>query len=102
MKSELRIEYTNGDVLNQLIQRAYFENGQMGKLIGKENFIEVTPEEDVLHTIVSGMNNVTIKLTNDDLIDGSARFMIDESDGIKLYPISIYCVNQDDNRYNFY
>ena len=101
MKSELKVEYVNKDALEELIQKAYFAKGQMGKLLGQKNYIQITPEDDVMYTIVNGLNNATIKVTNEELIEGSIRFIIDESDGVKLYPVSIYCVNEEE-RYSFY
>jgi hypothetical protein len=48
------------------------------------------------------MNNVTVKITNDEVIDGTMRFVIDETEGeVRLYPISIYSIKEE-NRYIFY
>ena len=42
------------------------------------------------------------KITNEEVIDGAMRFMIDETQGeIRLYPISIYCIKEED-KYIFY
>jgi len=101
MKSELKVEYINKDALEELIQKAYFKKGQMGKLFGQKNYIQITPDDDFMYTVVNGLNNATIKVTNEELIDGSLRFIIDESDGVKIYPVSIYCINEDE-RYSFY
>lgn len=104
MKSEIKVEFNNSDVLGDLIKKAYFENGQMGKLLGKKNYIEVTPDlDDVLHTIVKGLHNATIKITNNDIVDGTFRFIIDENENgsIKIYPINIYCVFEN-SKYCFY
>ena len=104
MKSEIKVEFSNKSILTDIIQKAYFGDGQMGKLSGKKNYIEVTPElDDVFHTIVRGLHNATIKITNEEIIDGSFRFIINEEDGsVKLYPISIYCVFDDSQKYSFY
>ena len=82
--------------------KAYFEEGNMGKIMGKENYLKVDEEvDDVSYTIFKGLNSVTAKITNE-IIDGSMRFMIDETHGeVRLYPISIYCI-QEDGRYIFY
>lgn len=102
MKNELKIEYTNTNKLQNLIEKAYFGKGQMGKLLGQENFIEVKENDDIMFTILKGLDRETIKITNNDIIDGSARFIVEESEkDIKLFPISIYCVNEDEN-YSFY
>jgi len=101
-KNELRIEYTDNKILEDLIQKSYFKQGQMGKLLGQKNFIEVTPKDDIMYTIINGLNNVTIKITNKEVIDGAIRCIIDDNGkSVKVYPISIYCVNEED-RYTFY
>jgi hypothetical protein len=103
MKSELKIDYKNSDVLKELIQKSYFDDGQMGTLKGNKNSISVKTSDDVLHTILKGLGNSTIKLMNEELIDGSFRFIVDENkDEINLYPISVYCITLDDGRYSFY
>jgi hypothetical protein len=104
MKSELKLEFNNNDVLNNLIQKSYFEEGQMGRLSGKKNFIEVTPDlDDILHTILKDLNNATVKISNPDLIDGSCRFIVSERNNeIKIKPISIFCIKDETGRYSFY
>jgi hypothetical protein len=90
--------------LKHLIQKAYFDEGQKGRLLGQTNYIELTPEvDDILHTIAKGLNNATIKITNNDLIDGTFRFIIEEQDNtIKLFPISMFCVIDENKKYSFY
>ncbi len=103
MKHEIKVEFSNGEVLKKIIEKAYFEEGLAGKIIGKENFIIVNEEvDDISYTIFKGLNNATVKITNSEVIDGSMRFMIDETSGeLRLYPISIYCVKEEE-RYTFY
>ena len=90
MKSEIKVEFNNNEILKHLIQKAYFEEGQKGRLSGQKNYIELTPQvDDILHTIVKGLHNATIKISNQDMIDGTLRFIIeDENNTIKLFPIS--------------
>lgn len=103
MKSELKIEFKNDEVLNQLIQKSYFEDGQMGTLKGKQNTLEINENEDILYTILKGMNNSTIKIQNEKLIEGSFRLIVEENQNeIKLTPISTYCITLEDGRYSFY
>jgi hypothetical protein len=103
MKSELKIDYNNSEILKELIQKTYFEGGQMGTLKGKKNSISVKTSDDVLHTILKGLDNSTIKILNEELIDGSFRFIVEEkNEEINLYPISIYCITLEDGRYSFY
>ena len=103
IKHEIKVEFSNSEALKTLISKAYFEQGQMGKIMGKENFIKVDETTDeVAYTIFKGLNSATAKITNEEVIDGTMRFMIDETQGeIRLYPISIYCI-QEEERYIFY
>lgn len=102
IKHEIKVEFSNTEALKSIINKAYFEEGNMGKIMGKENYLKVDEEvDDVSYTIFKGLNSVTAKITNE-IIDGSMRFMIDETHGeVRLYPISIYCI-QEDGRYIFY
>ena len=102
VKNEIKVEYSNSEVLKSIFEKAYFEEGTLGKITGKNHYISILPEDDINWTIFKGLNNVTTKLTND-IIDGSARFLIDDTHEteIRLYPISIYCIKEED-RYIFY
>jgi hypothetical protein len=104
MKSEIKIEFSNKKELKKLIDKAYFENGYKGKLLTSENFIEITPEvDDVLYSVIKGLNNATIKISNLDIIDGNCRFIIDDTgENPKIYPISMYCIIDDNKKYIFY
>lgn len=103
MKHEIKVEFSNPKALKQIIEKAYFEEGNLGKIMGNENFIVVNEEvDDISYTIFKGLNNATVKITNPEVIDGAMRFMIDETnDELRLYPISIYCVKEEE-RYIFY
>jgi len=73
-----------------------------GKIIGNKNFIKINESDNVHYEIFKDMNSVTVKLHNPEIIDGSMRFMIDETQGeVRLYPISIYCIKEE-NKYIFY
>lgn len=102
IKHEIKVEFSNSEALKNLIQKAYFEEGYMGKIMGKENYIKVDETiDDVAYTIFKGLNSVTAKITNE-IIDGAMRFMIDETQGeVRLYPISIYFIQEED-KYIFY
>jgi hypothetical protein len=101
IKHEIKVEFSNTDAIRNLIEKAYFEEGYMGKIMGKDHFIKVDESNDVDYTIFKGLNSVTAKITNE-AIDGAMRFMIDETQGeIRLYPISIYCIKEED-KYIFY
>jgi hypothetical protein len=101
-KHEIKVEVQNSEEIKSLIQRAYFEEGLQGKILGKNHFLKIDKEDDINYTIFKELNGVTVKITNEELIDGAMRFMVDESEGeVKLYPISIYAIN-DNGRYIFY
>jgi hypothetical protein len=104
MKSEIKIEFSNNKELNKIIQKAYFEEGYLGKLLTSSNFIEITSDvDDIFYTVVKGLNNATIKVTNNELIDGSCRFIVDDTgENPKIYPISMYCIVDDNKKYIFY
>ena len=104
MKSEVKIEFSNTKELKKVIQKAYFEEGYLGKLLTKHNFVEISPDVDNnLHSVIKGLNNATVKITNYDLIDGCCRFIIDDTGkNPKIYPISMYCIVDDNKKYIFY
>jgi hypothetical protein len=104
MRNEIKIEFSNKEILNTLIQKSYFNDGQMGRLMGQKNFIELTPQvDDVVHTVAKGLHNATIKITNSELIDGTFRFIIEDiNDEIKLIPISMFCIVDENEKYSFY
>ena len=103
IKHEIKVEFSNSETLKSIIQKVYFEEGQMGKILGKNHFITIDESTDgVAYTILKGLNSTTAKIINEEVIDGYMRFMIDETSGeIRLYPISIYCI-QEEERYIFY
>lgn len=101
VKHEIKVEISQAENLRNIIEKAYYEDGFGGKLIGKKHYLVIDEDDDVNYTIFKGLNNATVKVTNEEVIDGSMRFVVDESEGdIRLYPISIYCVKED--RYSFY
>ena len=102
IKHEIKVELNQTDALKTIIKKAYFDEGQMGKIIGKNHFIKIEESDDVNFTIFSGLNNVTVKITNEEVIDGTMRFVIDETENeLRLYPISIYCIKEEE-KYIFY
>jgi len=101
MKYELKIEFKIKEELERVIQSSYFEDGTMGRLVGKKTFLTIG-SEDPLFIIFRGLNNMTVKLTNDDMFDGSMRCVVDETpEVISLYPINNYCIVED-SKYSFY
>lgn len=102
MKSELKIEFKDTEVLKELINRSYYEQGQQGKLMGKKSIKVNEKDDDVFYTIVKGLDRSTIKITNPNVINGNMRFLLEQDgDGYNLFPISIYCISEND-MYTFY
>lgn len=101
MKAEPKIEYSHPKRLEKVIQKAYFEDNTLGRLVGKKSYIEIE-KEDEEYEILKGLNNATIKIVNHDVIDGTCRFIVDEEDGLKIYPISMFCVVDRNEKYSFY
>ena len=102
VKHEIKIELEKTEEIRNIIQKAYYEDGFGGKIVGKKHYLLIEKSDDVSWNLFTGLHNVTVKITNEEIIDGAMRFVIDESeDDIKLYPISIYCIEEDE-RYIFY
>ncbi len=101
MKYELKIEYKDNNQLKSCIEKSYFELGTRGKLVGKQAFITID-KEDPLFIVFRGLNNITTKITNEEMIEGTMRCVVDETpELISLYPINNYCI-QENEKYSFY
>jgi len=101
VKHEIKVEISDSTILNKIINDSYFADGQMGKLIGKRDYLTIEESDDVNYTIFKGLNNATVKITND-VIEGSMRFIVDETHNeVRLYPVSIYCIVENE-KYSFY
>lgn len=102
LKHEIKVELPNTESLKSIIEKSYFDNSN-GKINGNNNYILIDEsKDDIAYTIFNGLNGSTVKIINDEIIDGSMRFMIDETHNeIRLYPISIYCIPEND-KYIFY
>lgn len=102
IKHEIKIELDKTEEIRQIIEKAYFEDGFGGKIVGKKHYLTIDESDDINYSIFKGLNNVTVKIINEEVVDGTLRFVIDETDGdIKLYPISVYCIREED-KYIFY
>lgn len=101
VKYEVKMELNNSDLLKSVIEKAYFENGNSGKINGNKNFITIDQTEEIYETLKE-LNNSTVKISNQDIIDGTLRFLVNwEEEILKLYPVSIYCIKEED-KYSFY
>lgn len=102
VKHEIKVEISNTEVLQKLIEKAYFEDGQMGRIMGKENFLPIDESDDINYSIFKDLDGATAKVWNKDIIDGTMRFMVNhQNDEIKLTPVSIYCIKEE-GKYIFY
>ena len=102
MKYEMKIEFADRKQLKRLIDACYFDDGNNGRLRNTDGHLQVS-KSDHLYIMLKGLNNMTVRITNSQLIDGCSRFVIDESDeaSVRLYPCSIYCI-VDHGKYSFY
>jgi hypothetical protein len=101
MKYEIKIEFKDNVQLKNVIEKSYFEDGTLGKLVGKKTSLIIS-ENDPLYTLFKGLNNITAKLVNEELIEGSIRCVVsEEEDSVRLFPINNYCIIEN-NRYSFY
>jgi hypothetical protein len=102
VKHEIKVEISKSEEIKSLIQKAYFEEGLQGKILGKKHFLKIDKEDDVNYLIFKDLDGSTVKISNEEIIDGTMRFMVNESEGeVRLYPISIYVINEN-GRYIFY
>ena len=96
MKNEIKIEYRNSDKLLDFILNCYSEE----KLIKKDSCL-IIDDSDLELVFLKSITNATIKMYNQDLLDGYIRFIVESDDNIKLYPISIF-YTQENTKYFFY
>ena len=102
VKHEIKVGMTNSKEIKNLIEKAYYLDGHHGKITGKKHYLVIHEDDDINYAIFKGLDGATAKIINEDIIDGSMRFMVDESEGeVRLYPISIYCIKEHD-KYSFY
>jgi hypothetical protein len=103
IKHEIKVEIEKAEELKNIIEKAYFEEGLKGKILGKKHFIKIEESDDINSVIFKGLDGATVKIQNEELIDGSMRFIVDESQGeLRLYPVSIYCIKDENDKYIFY
>jgi hypothetical protein len=104
VKHEIKVELSNSTSIQEIIEKTYFEEGQMGKILGRKHYLTIDESDEINYTIFKGLNNATVRITNE-IIDGSMRFMVDETEGdVRLYPISVYCIPKGEKefKYSFY
>jgi hypothetical protein len=99
MKSEIKAELNNNDLLLDFFKKSY----KGGKIQGSENSLVVKKSDDKeLFNTLKDSDKIIVRITNKDLIDGFCRFIIEKnSRGIKLYPMSIHYI-VDHNKWIFF
>lgn len=100
---DIKITYNDKNELRRVIKESYFNQGNNGKLNTQNNSYIILPKDSVYYKILLGID-YRIKLTNDDLIEGTMRFKKEEDseNRIFLYPESNYCITDDGEKYSFY
>lgn len=102
MKVEARLKFNDDSTLENIIKKCYFEDDNLGKIMGNDNYFTVDKDNEVYNEL-KGLNKATVKFENDNLIDGVIRCLIKEDgDDIKAYPVSIYCIRLENDLYSFY
>lgn len=101
-KHEVKVEMVQKEPILEVIEKAYPRENQ-GKINGKENFM-IIDDSNENFSIFKGLNGSTVKISNQEIIDGTMRMIVEEVDNkVKLFPISIYCMkDENQGRYIFY
>lgn len=101
MKYEMKIEFEKKKELEHVIKKSYFSD-ENGKLCGKKINLKID-KKDPIYIMLRGLNNMTIRITNQEIIDGCVRFVVDDTheNHINLIPCSIYCIIENE-KYSFY
>lgn len=99
MKSEIKAEINNKDLLSDFLKKSYKD----GRIQGPNNSLIIKKSDDKeLFNTLKDSNRIVVRITNKDIIDGFCKFIIEKSTkGIKLYPISINYI-MDHNRWIFF
>ena len=101
MKYEMRIEFPKPLEIKNVITKSYFDNDNNGKL-SKSRIPLKVEKSDPIYLMLKGLNNMTVRITNEELIEGCFRFVVDEhKDYVNLIPCSIYCI-MENKKYSFY
>ena len=101
MKYEIKIDFTDEAKLKEIVNNTYFGKLGNGKMLkNKDEFF--FPNEDSNSIILKGLNNMTVRVINNNQIDGFLRCSVrEENNGVYLTPCNIYCI-VDNGKYSFY
>lgn len=97
----MKIEFNNEIELKKIIHNTYFGETGNGKILKiKDEFF--FSKEDSNSIILKGLNNMTVRIINNNQIDGFLRCSVrEEENGIYLTPCNIYCIIENE-KYSFY
>jgi hypothetical protein len=97
LKYEMKVEISDQEKLNELIETSYTENGRLTK----KGTVTLNGEHENYSDFKNLDGNI-VKLSNQDLIIGTLRCIVVENENsISLKPVSMYYVKQD-GKYSFY
>ena len=48
MKQEARLRFDNNNVLENVIKKTYFDNGNLGKISGRDNYFTIEETEPII------------------------------------------------------
>ncbi len=86
MKYELKYEFNETKILLTFIKKAY----KNGKLVDKNNKLTFKSDTEI-YTLCKSLTNNCIRLHNNDIMEGSLKFIIqEEKNRIDLYPCCLF------------
>jgi hypothetical protein len=96
MKHELKFEFKDTKTLLPFIESCY-GNGVLVDKTKKMTFDKTSH----FYSLCKGLSNLAVRIWNDEIIDGTMRFIIEEHpENVDLYPCSII-YEMDNNKYSF-
>ena len=96
MKHELRFEFKDTKLLTSFIESCY-NDGVLADKNKKMTFDKTSH----IYNLCKGLSNLTVRIWNDEILDGTMRLIIDDTGNeVLLYPCSIVYV-MDNNKYSF-
>lgn len=104
MKTETRIKVDNSDMLRYVFEKAYFSNDNNGALSNIDDVFLTLGTDHEYYNILTDLVNMECRITNDEVISGTAKFIIidKDKDGVYLKPTSLFCIKESEEIYNFY
>tara|TARA_B110000858_G_C17768895_1_gene458514 strand:- start:602 stop:910 length:309 start_codon:yes stop_codon:yes gene_type:complete len=102
MKQELRLNFNEDKILQEIIKKCYFDSDNLGKINGNKNYFNIKKDSDTYNEL-DGLDNIVVKFENDRMLEGVIRCLIKNENGeLRAYPVSIYCIKLENGFYSFY